>query len=298
MHTIVTSPKSGTEPVGANQAGSPVPVDFQDEPSLLRAELEDSWRELGAANRQIARLLQDRKRSRMMISRLRVMATTDVVTNLVNRRRFEEVLEANFAHSVIRDSPLSVIMVDVDWLKSYNDTFGHPAGDFVLCMVARHLVTSAGSNDVVARYGGDEFAILLRETDAVVAMDRVERYRDSMESFHWPLRPVTASFGVATRTPTIGDPATLVAEADRALYHSKRGGPTRVIHPGILDARETSTHMTRNTLPGRTRTPHQDDRGSPWGGESFKHPKHSNGDLDRVKDYLQRTPNREAGGRE
>jgi diguanylate cyclase (GGDEF)-like protein len=295
---MLTSPRSGTEPVGVNQAGSPRPVNFLDEPSLLRAELEGTWRELGAANRQIARLLHDRKRNRRMISRLKAMATTDVVTSLVNRRRFDEVLEANFAQSIIRDSPLSVLMVDVDCFKSYNDTFGHPAGDFVLSMVARHLVKSVRSIDVVARYGGDEFAILLSEADAVVALNCAERYRETMESFCWPLRPVTASFGVATRTSTIGDPATLVEAADRALYHSKRGGRTWVSHMGNLDPSETSTHMTPKTWSGRTRTPHQDDRESPWEGESFKHPKHSEGDLDRVEDNYQIAPERGAGGRE
>jgi diguanylate cyclase (GGDEF)-like protein len=294
----VTSPGSGTEPVGANPAGSPGPVDYQDQPAKLRAELEGTWRELGAANRQIARLLQDRKRSRLTISRLKAMATTDVVTNLVNRRRFDAVLETNFGHSIVHDLPLSVIMVDVDWFKSYNDTFGHPAGDFVLCMVARHLVKSSRTNDVVARYGGDEFAILLREADAVVALDCAERYRDSLESFRWPLRPVTASFGVATRTQTIGEAAALVAEADRALYHSKRGGRARVVHPGMIDAWENATHVTPRTWTGRTWTPHQDDRGSPWGGEPLKQPQHSQGSLDHVEDDYQSPPKREAGGRE
>jgi diguanylate cyclase (GGDEF)-like protein len=265
-------------------------VDFQNEPSLVLAELEGMWRELGAANRQIARLLQDRKRSRLMISRLKAMATTDFVTNLVNRRRFVEVLETSFAYSIIRDLPLSVIMIDVDSFKSYNDTFGHPAGDSVLGMVARQLVKSARSNDVVARYGGDEFAILLREADAVVALDCVERYRDSMQSFRWPLRPVTASFGMATRTPTIRDPASLVAEADRALYHFKRGGQTRIIHPGVLDPRAASTHMSHQRLPDGTRTPHQDDRANRWGSESFNQPKHSERDLDYVDHKHQSTP--------
>jgi diguanylate cyclase (GGDEF)-like protein len=234
----------------------------------------------------------------MMISQLKAMATTDFVTNLVNRRQFVEVLETNFAYSIIRDLPLSVIMVDLDGFKSYNDTFGHPAGDSVLGLVARQLVKSARSNDVVARYGGDEFAILLPEADAVVALDCVERYRDSMQSFRWPLRPVTASFGVATRTPAIGDPASLVAEADRALYHVKRGGQTRIIHPGLRDARAASTHMTHQALPDWNRAPHQDDRGSRWEGESFNQPEHSEGTLDYVDDHHQTTPQREAGGRE
>jgi diguanylate cyclase (GGDEF)-like protein len=210
-----------------------------DEPSFLLAELEVTRRELAVANRRIAKLIHDRKRSRTTISRLQAMATTDALTDLTNRRRFKEVLDANFALSVIHDSPLSVIMVDVDWFKSYNDTFGHSAGDVVLRVIALHLVKSARANDVAARYGGDEFAILLHEADATVALKCAERFQDAIASFHWPLRPITASFGVATRTPSIEGPAALVEEADRALYHCKRGGRSRVVHLGVLEAGDT-----------------------------------------------------------
>ena len=80
--------------------------------------------------------VRTKKRSRVKISRLKTMATIDVVTQLVNRRRFDQVLDAEFGLAIIRDTPLSVIMVDVDCFKSYNDTFGHAAGDVVLCVVA------------------------------------------------------------------------------------------------------------------------------------------------------------------
>ena len=118
-------------------------------------------------------------------------------------------------------------MLDVDGFKSYNDTFGHAAGDRVLCVIARQLSHSSRPDDIVARYGGEEFAILLPGAEAISALGCAERHRKAIESFAWPLRPVTASFGVAEWHPedSLSD---LRRRADAALYAAKRGGRDRV----------------------------------------------------------------------
>ena len=203
-----------------------------DDPPSLFAELEATRRKLRLANRRIARLWRERKRNRATLRRLKTMATTDALTELYNRRRFEQALEHDFAQAVMSDSPLSVILVDVDCFKSYNDTFGHAAGDVVLRALAGHLVELASPTDLVARYGGDEFAILLREADPAIAQDFADRFREAIRSFPWPNRPMTASLGIATRSPSIENPAALVEEADRALYRYKREQCRRRRSPG------------------------------------------------------------------
>jgi len=121
-------------------------------------------------------------------------------------------------------------MLDVDYFKEFNDTFGHPAGDQVLKQMARILREASRSSDVVARYGGEEFVVILSETDADGAVDAAERIRQAVESYKWEGRPVTVSIGAATSTHSINGSAILLEEADKALYTSKSDGRNRVTH--------------------------------------------------------------------
>src|SRR5207244_865944 len=118
--------------------------------------------------------------------------------------------------------------LDVDHFRSFNETFGQPAGDEALRTVARVLTETARTTDVAARYGGEEFAVLLTNTDPDGAAISAERFRKAIGSFAWPLRPVTASAGVASYCHDMASSAVLLAAADKALGRAKAGGRNRV----------------------------------------------------------------------
>ena len=161
---------------------------------------------------------------------LNQMAHFDELTGVFNRRRFREIFEVDFKVATRKVYPLSLLMVDVDQFKQYNDAFGHPSGDEVLRKVAALLRDGVEGVGEVARYGGEEFAILLPDTEVLAGKARANQLRESIERADWPLRPITASFGVATTSSGTIRPDILVGEADLALYRSKRGGRNRVIH--------------------------------------------------------------------
>jgi diguanylate cyclase (GGDEF)-like protein len=163
-------------------------------------------------------------------ARLAELATTDELTGVKNRRRFREDLDLLFAQAARQASPLSLIMLDIDHFKQFNDAFGHPAGDRILREVGSTLKSILRNHDVVARYGGEEFVVLLPGTDIDEAMDVAERLRSALAEHPWTDRSVTASLGVATSDPDTPDAATLVDHADRALYRSKQSGRNRCTH--------------------------------------------------------------------
>ncbi len=160
-------------------------------------------------------------------------ATRDSLTGLRNFRGFQERLREEIARARRGNEPLSLLLLDVDNFKQFNDSFGHPAGDEVLKRVAASMEAQARTADFVARYGGEEFVILLPETSKDAACLVAERVRAAIENDSWLERSVTASIGVAT-TPQImgadGEGRALLAQADIALYHSKRTGRNRVWH--------------------------------------------------------------------
>lgn len=187
------------------------------------AVLEEQKAQLEKANRQLEEL-----------------ALHDSLTGLGNRRAFEHRLAQEMNQAKRYGTPLSVLLLDVDSFKAYNDSFGHPAGDEILRRLSQSIRSQGRDTDFFARYGGEEFIVILPLTDAAGAMVLAERLRTAAEQTPWPERPVTVSLGAATLLPTMPDAAALVAAADRALYAAKTADRNCGFHalslPGTLAA--------------------------------------------------------------
>lgn len=179
--------------------------------AIERAELQQR---LEAANRELARL-----------------AAADSLTQLANRRRFDEVLDLEWRRLARDHQPLALVLCDIDRFKLYNDTFGHLAGDQCIQQIARTLANTVNRPaDLVARYGGEEFALILPNTNPVGAACVSARLCEAVRSLNLTHASavgnfVTLSVGTAVIIPHIeGDPSQLVAMADEALYQAKRDG--------------------------------------------------------------------------
>jgi len=194
---------------------------------------ENARREREAANQKTL-LEQERFELVQINARLEIEATIDGLTGLLNHLNFKRALEREFLRSQRTGSKLSVALLDVDRFKSYNDTFGHPAGDDVLRRLASVMTETTRGSDIVARYGGEEFVIVMPDTDLRGALETIERLRHAIEAQSWPHRSVTASFGIATMQPSTISPGDLVAAADEALYLSKQAGRNRITHAELM----------------------------------------------------------------
>jgi diguanylate cyclase (GGDEF)-like protein/PAS domain S-box-containing protein len=177
-------------------------------------------------------------------TQLRALATTDGLTGLRNHREFHAQMEHERERAASDHAPLSLVLLDVDHFKQYNDTFGHPAGDEVLKALAELLRDHAPTVDLVARYGGEEFAVLLPGTATGGACAVADRLRAAVAAHAWPTRPVTISLGVATLPAGAGLDSPLLNQADKALYHSKAAGRDCVTHFESLPCRHKAGTLT------------------------------------------------------
>jgi diguanylate cyclase (GGDEF)-like protein len=168
----------------------------------------------------------------IMVSRLHTqvikLSLTDALTGLHNRRYLDIFFEKEFARSRRFARQLAVIVADLDHFKQYNDMFGHAEGDEALRQLAQCLVHGRRSSDVVVRTGGEEFVIVLQETDREGTMKVAEQLRSSVAAISNLKQPITISLGVAMLEQHIHKPEVLLECADQALYEAKKGGRNRI----------------------------------------------------------------------
>ncbi|MCR4402139.1 MAG: diguanylate cyclase [Firmicutes bacterium] len=194
--------------------------------------LEKSEAELRRVNAKLDRQLAEVTRLHQIAERL---AITDSVTGLFNHRHFQERLAEELARCERYGRYLSLLMVDIDDFKQYNDVLGHPAGDAALKAVARLLTRSVRSTDIVARYGGEEFVVVLLEAHKTQALRVAEKIRERVEAYPFPDEDripsgrVTVTVGVATYPTDAKTQKDLIYLADMACYRGKREGRNRVI---------------------------------------------------------------------
>jgi diguanylate cyclase (GGDEF)-like protein len=175
-------------------------------------------------------------------------AVTDELTGLFNHRRFQEVVDSEVERARRFEQPVGLVMLDIDNFKSVNDTYGHQQGDVVLREVAGVLRASSRDIDEPARYGGEELAVALPQTDLEGTYLLAERMRSAIEALEIPrvddrgFLSVTASFGVAALPESADGKATLIAAADAALYRAKRAGKNRT---------ERATRAPTKTAPAK-----------------------------------------------
>lgn len=181
--------------------------------------------------RQVMELLEMRRTViglSMANARLGQQNLTDALTAVPNRRAYDQKLAEEFSRAKRTGTALSLLMIDIDLFKLYNDTFGHPAGDAALQSVARVLQASLRPYDFLARYGGEEFVIILPATSLPDAIIVAERVRGLVANSDFPHRKFTISIGVAKLDPERGVKA-LVQAADNGLYRAKAGGRNKVM---------------------------------------------------------------------
>ena len=190
-------------------------------------------RQLARSNQQIRTQQQALQAANAQLERV---SQTDALTHLANRRRYDQVLAQEYARCQRSGSPLSLLMLDLDFFKAVNDHYGHATGDDYLCAVAQVLQQHAArASDLAARYGGEEFVCLLPDTPLAQAVQIAEAIRAAVAALglahaQSPYGHVTASIGVATLGPQTSNAQALQAQADAQLYLAKTQGRNQVAY--------------------------------------------------------------------
>lgn len=193
--------------------------------TMREIRLRRALRDAEVLNQQLVEQIQKVDALNLALNEL---ARTDPLTGLRNRRAFDDSLELELAVVERTQSPLSLLMLDVDHFKQINDNFGHEAGDKVLRSIAQVLSGCVRIIDIVARVGGEEFAVILPHTDAQGAHEVAQRMRVAVAQAGWLSQPTTISIGAASLRDA-ESACSLFARADAALYAAKKSGRNRVV---------------------------------------------------------------------
>lgn len=192
----------------------------------LEKIVDDRTNELRIKNTELIHEIKIRKE---IESRLEALASTDPLTQLYNRRKFDEILSYEISRDLRYRTGLSLIMCDIDHFKQINDRYGHEVGDTVLKQFSQKIAGSIRRSDLFARWGGEEFALLITNTDGTLAGPIAQKIRKMIETVVFDVvGRVTASFGVAILTGQ-DDAASFVRRADGALYQAKEAGRNCVV---------------------------------------------------------------------
>ena len=190
---------------------------------------------LGRIERRVVKMIEQfashaalALRNAWLLEQVQKLAEIDALTNIANRRTFETTLAQELSRAVRHGDPLTLVMIDVDHFKRFNDEHGHRSGDEALHKVAQALEEESRDFDTVARYGGEEFAVILPACSSRESLIAAERLRRAVSDIEELPAPVTASAGVATYPTHASDAESLIKTADEALYESKRTGRNRV----------------------------------------------------------------------
>jgi diguanylate cyclase (GGDEF)-like protein len=201
--------------------------------SLINLDYDQMNKQLIQAKINLENLTVELQEKNKLLSNL---ANIDGLTGINNHRFFQTALDQEINRATRHASSLSLLFIDIDHFKKFNDTYGHQVGDFVLAQFAKTIRENIRQYDILARYGGEEFVVILPETNSEAALVVAEKlraaientiFRDTREEYH-----VTASFGQACGRPAVEDEFTkdtLISQADQALYEAKEKGRNRVI---------------------------------------------------------------------